>query len=757
MDSPAHAWISAIKPRLQGAAFVRILAGMAVCSLTIAMALLPLPFGPEHAFAIFGTLTALFAVHRSLTLRQSSEKLDDRIAGRIEQLKDLQWEISENQARYRDLLDSQDDMILRRDGTGRLTYANKAFCRAFNIAPEAVIANRFTPSVLAFEAVNGVEMQGNPRRRRFAELIETHNGPRWIEWEEQSVANGSTDEIQSIGRDVTERRQAREDLEVARDRAEAANRAKSRFLAAMSHEIRTPMNGIMGMASLLMETCDTPDKQTYVRAIDQSARNLLVVIDEILDYSKIEAGKLTLSSEPFRIADTIQSAVELMATRAHEKGLEIAWSVDTAMPSMVAGDEARIRQILLNLVSNAVKFTDAGGVVISAKHLGSTTDGEVKLSITVQDTGIGLSDEDKKRLFDEFEQADAAIRRQSGGTGLGLAISRRLSRAMGGDIRVDSQAGKGSIFTADLTLKSACEHQLTHEDETAPDTSISVLLAFDRPLERRSLSAGLSALGIKTIETSFDEAEHALERAARDGHPVDRIVVEVNSDPMKAADLLHAAGTLLEAAGRTASEAKGIVLVNVLSRSSLSAFRAHGFMSYIVRPVRPASILEQLGVRKKPVKALHPQKATAPIAGSTRPRVLLVEDNDINELLARHILEKSGCEVTSARNGATAVSLMSAVHSGEEPPFQIILMDILLPGMDGVEATQKIRAMFESAPETITLPPIVALTANAFVEDRKRYIDAGMVDYLAKPFDTPAINALLIKWLGLDGIGEKAA
>ena len=295
------------------------------------------------------------------------------------------------------------------------------------------------------------------RHQRLVQHAVTAMGPRWIEWEEQLVAapHGGGLEVQSVGRDITEQRRVDMQLAEARDQAESANRAKGRFLAAMSHEIRTPMNGILGMASLLLETPQTPEQSTYAQAIDQSARTLLALIDEILDFSKIEAGKLELTEEPFALEACVQGAVELLAPRAHAKGLEMAWSVSPQLPRLVFGDEARVRQILLNLLSNAVKFTDAGGVSV---EVGPSAEpciepGCVGIEITVEDTGIGLSPDDMRRLFTEFEQADAAVRRRDGGTGLGLAISMQLARAMRGDIRVASTLGKGSTFKAGLVLQ----------------------------------------------------------------------------------------------------------------------------------------------------------------------------------------------------------------------------------------------------------------------------------------------------------------
>jgi PAS domain S-box-containing protein len=752
---------------------LQVLAGASSFLMLFALALLPGPFALPHVIAVAGAALSLLAVHQAVMLargrgvKETSElsEFGTRIERHLEQLKDLQWEISENEARYRDLLDSQDDMILRRDAEGRLTFVNRAFCKAFAMAPDEAIGRVFSPEILACEGHAPNTDVPDLRRRRFIELVQTSGGPRWIEWEEQCVpcAVDEVEETQCIGRDITERRRANSELEDARDRAEAANRAKSRFLAAMSHEIRTPMNGILGMSGLLLDTVQSEEARTFAQAIDQSARNLLVVIDEILDYSKIEAGKLVLTTTPLRIEPLIQSTVELMAPRAHEKGLEIAWSVDKGANQLVLGDEARVRQILLNLVSNAVKFTDHGGVLITVESeppAKSARGAErMRLKVAVQDTGIGLSGEDMKRLFDEFEQADAAIRRQSGGTGLGLAISKRLARAMGGDIQVQSSPGKGSTFTAVLDLARASEAPSAPDETAIAAPNMTVLLAFDRPLERRTLAATLARAGLHTVEADFKDTARALEAAARAGRPIDRIVVEAGSDPWAAGAVLRQARQYLAAAARSPDEARGIVLVNVLSRSSLAAFRAEGFAAYLVRPVRPASMLEQLGVLERHHGPDTPDIETrARIGATTKPRVLLVEDNDINELLARRILEKAGCVVVTARDGKAAVAAMSAVLADREPQFALILMDILMPGMDGVEACGAIKAMYRDAPGSAGAPPpIVALTANAFIEDRQRYLDAGMDDYLAKPFDKPSIEALLGRWVFASTGGDAAA
>jgi len=745
--------------RLHGALAARLVLAASLLSLLTALIMTEVQSTGAEAFAILGLALGLLSIHllvltrteqRAQSEAASAGRVATRMQERLEHLQDLQWELKDNEARYRGLLDAQEDMILRRDDAGRLTFANKAFLTKFALTANDVIGKPFAIEVLEDSGPKPLSTSDEVRQLRFTQRVATAIGERWIDWEEQLVpaSDGSSFEVQSVGRDVTVQRQAELQLAEARDQAEAANRAKSRFLAAMSHEIRTPMNGILGMASLLLETPQTPEQQTYAQAIDQSARTLLVLIDEILDFSKIEAGKLELADEPFAIETCVQAVVELLAPRAHEKGLEIAWSIDPQLPQLVSGDESRMRQILLNLLSNAVKFTDTGGVYVSATAGNEIDSSAVCLEIAVEDTGIGLSPEDMRGLFAEFEQADAAIRRRNGGTGLGLAISMQLARAMGGEIRVLSAPGKGSTFTVELRLKRVAA-SVPDVIERAVEAG-HVLLAFDRQLERRALSYALSCAGVSTAESDFAAAEFALETAAHRGDPFDRIVIDSSNGAISAGRLLGKARDLVPH-----RKVRGIVLVNVLARASLSEFRAAGFDAYLMRPVRPASMMMQLGLGQPPyVNGTHTaervaeQPAEAEGAGAPR-RVLLAEDNEINALLAKRVLEKCGIDYVAVDDGEKAVAAVRAAFDGKAPPFDLVLMDIFMPQLDGVEAARAIKRLYAAggagAPE---IPPIVALTASAFAEDKKRYLDAGMDDYLAKPFDKASLEAVLKRWFG---------
>jgi PAS domain S-box-containing protein len=732
----------------------------ALASLMAGLASLPAPLHVAHAALIGAGLLAGVMLRAPAARGAAGTPVDfaqsaaagDRIAKRYEKIHDLQWELRDNEARYLDLLDTQPDIILRRDSNGRLTFVNRAFCQTFGVEAAGILGTDYRPVVRERQPEMAADESPDRQPRRYVELIETTAGPRWFAWRDYAVEddNGMAVEVQSVGHDVTEQRRAEAELSKARDQADAANRAKSRFLAAMSHEIRTPMNGILGMTGLLLETSQTPEQQTYTRAIDQSAKTLLALIDEILDFSKIEAGKLELHEAEFSIEACVQNAVELLAPRAHEKGLEIAWAAETELPRLVIGDETRVRQILLNLIGNAVKFTDRGGVLVTLSQLSAGS--APRLAVKVDDTGVGLTPEAMKGLFAEFERANAALQRHHGGTGLGLAISKRVARAMGGDITVHSTPGHGATFTVELVFKVA-EGQEDAWSRGGPDRleAKRALVISDRGIERRALAGTVRRLGVDVAEVRESEAFSTLEAAAAAGAPIDLIFVDAHAETAAAGRWLDGARAL--AGGR---RVRGIVLINAMARSALADFRAQGFDGYLVRPVRPQSVLAQLGAlcEDRPCRRTDESRLVAAneaLASDLRARgrILLAEDNPIGALLARRMIEKAGCTSVLVHNGRQAVDAVRQALDGADEAFDLILMDVHMPELDGLEAARSINGLADPAAQgRRRCPPIVALTANAFAEDRKRCLEAGMSDYLAKPFDKAEFEALLDRWLG---------
>jgi two-component system, sensor histidine kinase and response regulator len=663
-----------------------------------------------------------------------------RIERKLEHLSDLRWQLHDDEGRYRELLDGQTDIIMRVDEAGRLSFVNRAFCDTFGVAAGSVLGKPWQ-----FDIVQGDGPEPGTRiepgvRQRYELEVGTAAGPRWFAFQQHGIgAARGVREQQIVGRDTTEQRIAVEVLNRSRDEAEAANRAKSRFLAIMSHEIRTPMNGILGMSGLLIDSELSGEQRTYARAIDQSAKNLLKIIDEILDLSKIEVGRIDIHPVPFALDVCVQSVVELMAPKATEKGLEIVWRAEPSLPRVLIGDETRVRQIVLNLVANAIKFTDVGGVSIRVGYSPTAprqTADHVGVEIVVTDTGIGIAADELHALLDDPDIGRGIVARQRGGTGLGLAISSRLARAMGGAITAESRPGGGSAFTVRLTLgvvEGAAPVLVPRHGSRSPH----VLLATPRPLERDMLGDCLRTLGV-SVETATVDATGPHETV---GSSPDIVLADagLGSEDLRA---------LLAACRRGAPHpVKAIVIIDPDQRGDLPRLRDIGFDAWLVRPVRTVSLASQLGAGPgtNPVQAETNPIAVDPARPPPKNRtVLLVEDNEINALLARRMGERADCEILHARSGREALALCGDVIAGGRRQIDLVLMDIQMPEMNGFETTLRLRDLFSAVGRKA--PPIAALTANAYPEDRRRCREEGLDDFLAKPFDRQELESLLERW-----------
>ncbi|WP_354112004.1 ATP-binding protein [Bradyrhizobium sp. S3.12.5] len=655
----------------------------------------------------------------SMRLRFVNKRMR-KLAAHNEALIDRNWELKEAEERARSLFESQGDLIVLRDHQGRITFANDAYCALAGQTRGALVGTRFDFEVLE----QGDSARESNGTRIHDQRISTPLGARWIAWREGFVRldAGQPADLQSVGRDVTDRTETERALSDARDQAEAANRAKSRFLAMASHEIRTPLNGIIGMGGLLLDTTLTPEQTTYARAVKTSGEALMALIEELLDYSKIEAGKLDLDQRPFALSTLIEEVTELLAPRAQAKNLEIASYVDERLPLEVVGDAARLRQVLLNLAGNAIKFTASGGVALIVEP-GIWPN---EISFLVRDTGIGIVPEAQSRIFREFEQADDRVARTYGGTGLGLAISERIIKRMGGRITLESAPAQGSTFEVAIPL--APSHGNTGQTAfPSPDLAGKSILLVADGIEASLIARRLERWGGQTCLV----ADAAVAEALLPERPWHAVVVDRALGPAVADRLGEVA---------RAHATQRLVL---LTPSSRHEKLSPAFTGFLVKPLRAASLAARLALTPEvasPDLAPEPVEPAAVTTPANGLSILVAEDNEINALLMRSLLTKLGHRVVIAVHGEAALESWLAASSAGTP-YDLVVMDIQMPQLDGIEATKRIRAHEAATGGHHT--PILALTANTLVEDRYACFEAGMNGFLIKPLDREKLDEAL--------------
>jgi len=642
---------------------------------------------------------------------------------------------------YRQILDAITDLVLVKREQSRIFWANRAFREYYGMSNEelrdmidaAFNEPDYTQQYVKDDAYvwttgQTLNIPEEPVTRHDGEVRRFHTVKSAI-----FNAQGETVLTVGVSRDITERKRWEEELQKARRVAEEASLAKSQFLANMSHEIRTPMNAILGMTDLALDTPLNAEQREYLGMVKTSAESLLRLLDDILDFSKVEAGRLDLECKPFPVRDALEDTVRTLAERANRKTLELACHISAEVPNRLVGDLGRLRQIVVNLLGNAIKFTNQGEVVLHVEPEG-VENGKVSLHFTVKDTGIGIAQERQADIFEAFTQADSSITRRYGGSGLGLAISARLVQMLGGRIWLESREDAGTTihFTAAFEVDENATSRLPDRKEVEGH---HVLVVDDNETHRTILTEILTSWGMRAAQASGGKpALEKLERSRQTGKGFDLVLLDAGMPEMD--------GFALATEIRSKKDYQGVQLM-MLSSSSGADERARcreiGVSAYLTKPVKQSELLDAiLSVMRHNAPADDALANGAAAANSgPRMRLLLAEDNVVNRFLAVRILQKQGHEVETVSNGREAVA---RANSGE---WDVILMDVQMPEMDGLQATREIRQRERASGRHV---PIIAMTAHVMKGDRERCLEAGMDDYLAKPLRADGLLATIDKF-----------
>jgi len=654
--------------------------------------------------------------------------------------------LESSEERYRLIVETAFDAFIGIDSVGAITEWNAQAEATFGRSrAEAIgrLASRFILQDRNSEGSESLEEllssgSADSIHKRFEGVGVRRDGAEFpVEMTLSAVHHGQRRLFAVFVRDVTERKLMEREREKAKQDAEAANRAKSEFLANMSHEIRTPLNGVIGMTDLVLESHLTLEQRECLETVKLSADSLLHVINEILDFSKIEAGRLELEDEDYDIRDCMESTLKTLALKADEKSLELLCEVAPDVPDTVRGDSTRLRQVLMNLVGNALKFTRHGEVCLKATLVKNNEEGTI-VHFVVSDTGIGIPPEKLKLIFESFAQADTSTTREFGGSGLGLTISRRLVEMMGGQIWVESQVGLGSQFHFTIHVSEAVQRVANPKILGQPELlhGVKVLIVDDNRTNRRILDGLLRHW--KMRPTTVEDGEQALYKvtsAYEDGEPFELILTDMHMPKMDGFDLVE---RIRSKPGLAASTI--MMLSSGAQRGDTHRCEELGIVANLLKPVRQLelrnALIQVIGAKEHPDQL--PLISNAPVANRREPsrklRVLLAEDNSVNQLLATRLLEKRGHFVKVTGNGREALDALT------HDQYDLILMDVQMPEMDGIEATKALREMEK---ESGNHQPVVALTALVIKGDRERCIAAGMDAYLSKPIRQLELDEIL--------------
>ena len=683
---------------------------------------------------------------RDAALQNAHADLERRVE---ERTRDLRNEVTERQLAelhleertsfLKSLIENSPLAILSIGADHRVVLVNPAYEKLFGVRREGIVGRPMVEmfeaqavdrtdgaSFLELSAAGQIQNYMSRRRRSDGTLVdaEIHAVP--------IMSHGEYTGTLALYQDVTERRRAEEALLRAKDAAESANRAKSEFLANMSHEIRTPMNGVIGMTELALDTELTSEQREYLGMVKSSANSLLTLLNDILDFSKIEAGKLDIEPIDFLLRQNLGETMKTLGFRAHQKHLELAWRVEANVPDQVSGDIGRLRQVLVNLAGNAIKFTERGEVVVAVSRDPSEGDG-VTLHFSVRDTGIGIPKEKQKIIFEAFTQADGSTTRQYGGTGLGLAITTRLIELMGGRIWVESEPGSGSTFHFTVQCRAASAPILA----TAPLNpemlaDLRVMVVDDNETNRLILSEMLKEWGMNPQAVSGGgEALDALADARRRGEPFQLVLSDLQMPNLDGFAFVQRVRSL-----PAEKKLPVLILSSSVQAGEKTRCQKLGISAYLTKPVQPSELLDaMLSALSSPMETaqLEESKRETPEKGDI-VKILVAEDNHVNRMLIFRLLKKHGYVIVLAENGQEALDAL------ERERFDLVFMDVQMPVLDGLETMRIIRRKEVNSGKHL---PIIALTAHAMKGDREKCLEAGADDYLTKPIRTPELLATL--------------